>query len=226
MFGKSEIYKKALLNFAGSEVLARVESKDKNFLKRQHESIDATMLASDVASFSVSQTKDLTLEFDDMILTLNEYLEGVFNIIQSNDGIIDYFRGNFVQSYWPASIDSHADKACESAIEIVRFSSELSEKWSGKWPEIITLIGIHTGHVLRGNFGSNNRMNYTLLGPQLNFTQRLQTANKHFKTKILASDSTEALLKDYKAKKLDDITIAGHNETVGVYEAEHWTQCD
>jgi len=70
-----------------------------------------------------------------------------------------------------------------------------------------------------GNMGSKVRMNYTLLGDNVNIGSRLEGTNKVYHTTIIMSESTYGLVKEkVVARELDVIRVKGKNRPVGIYE--------
>ncbi|HPX47966.1 MAG TPA: adenylate/guanylate cyclase domain-containing protein, partial [Treponemataceae bacterium] len=80
-------------------------------------------------------------------------------------------------------------------------------------------IGINTGIMTVGNMGSKGRMNYTLMGDNVNLGARLEGTNKIYGTMIIVSESTYALTKDqFVFRELDTIRVKGKNRPVVIYE--------
>ena len=80
-----------------------------------------------------------------------------------------------------------------------------------------TRIGLNTGPAIGVTVGTENRMNYTLLGDAVNVAARLEQLNKQFGTHILATERTIALAGDTDCEKLGTVDVRGHESGVVVY---------
>jgi len=145
------------------------------------------------------------------------YLGKMFLTIKSNNGKISNVFGNAILAYWDSS--DHPYKACECCLELLKVSEEISNDCKKRNNfEFTTTIGVSTGKVTIGNFGSHERMTFSLFGDQVNFVQRLQSANEHFNTRILVSDKTKELVdKDFEFKHVQEIMITGKSNPVNLY---------
>ena len=90
------------------------------------------------------------------------------------------------------------------------------------WPpekQISIGIGLNSGIMTVGNMGSQGRMNYTLMGDNVNLGARLEGTNKQYGTNVIMSEYTYGLVKDRViARELDNIRVKGKNKPVVIYE--------
>src|ERR1035437_6250397 len=147
-----------------------------------------TILFSDIRGFtSLSET----LEPQDVVGQLNEYLSTMTAIIFAEHGIIDKFVGDGIMVYFGAPVypQEHAWRAIKVAIQMQNGMETLRAKWQSEGkPDIQIGIGVNTGSVIMGNIGSSQYMDFTLIGDAVNLSSRLCTVAAA--GEILISDST------------------------------------
>ena len=125
-------------------------------------------------------------------------------------------------AFWGAPIEmqNHATAACLAALKAQARIAELNREWAAaSRPVFATRIGINTGEVIVGNMGSEQRLNYTVIGDPVNLASRLEGINKSYKTRIIISQNTyERCKDDIEARILDFTTVKGKSEVVTIYE--------
>ncbi|MBL8966094.1 MAG: adenylate/guanylate cyclase domain-containing protein, partial [Spirochaetaceae bacterium] len=135
-------------------------------------------------------------------------------------GTLDKYVGDEVMCFWGAPLpqEDHAVLACKCALRQMQKLRELNEGW----PEAIRInigIGLNSGIMTVGNMGSPIRMNYTLMGDNVNLGARLEGTNKEYGTNIIISEFTYGLVKDhFVVRELDNIRVKGKNKPVLIYE--------
>jgi adenylate cyclase len=193
----------------------------------------ATIFFSDIRDFTTMSEK---MNPDEVLSLLNEYMTEMVNIINQRNGVVDKYVGDAIMALWgvPNSTANDAENAVTAALEMRKALNALNEKRRNRnQPEIRIGIGIHTGEVLAGNMGSNERLEYTVLGDNVNQASRIESANKELSSDILISDTTYALVRDKgfvvgppveikvkgKAKKLTVHQIIGKKDASGNLES-------
>ncbi|WP_421722976.1 adenylate/guanylate cyclase domain-containing protein [Bauldia sp.] len=156
-----------------------------------------TVFFSDLVGFT--ETAD-RLESEDLTQILNHYLTEMSNIALAHGATIDKFVGDAIMIFFgdPVSRGLQADAvACvKMAIAMQNRLAELADSWRalGFTRPLRCRIGITTGFCTVGNFGSENRMDYTIIGGPVNLASRLEGAAEP--GSILVSGETYELIKD------------------------------
>lgn len=174
---------------------------------------DLTILFSDIRGFSTFAESSSPKDIADR---LGSYLGLMAETIDRRHGTVDKFIGDAVMAFWnaPRPVPDHAFEAVLAALEC-------QEALRRKDPEglFYTRIGLHTAEVMVGNFGSPDRLSYTLAGDGVNLASRLEGVNKQYGTKILASAATvERLAGRVECRKLDVISAKGRSRPTAIYE--------
>lgn len=211
---KTEL-KNAFQRYVSADVINEImNDPEHDYMKTEKREL--TVLFSDLRGFTSMSEK---LEPEQVVEILNEHFETMSKIILKNRGTLDKFVGDEIMAIFGAPIytESHALKAIKTALEMHKAQKELSSKMKRKYGiEIEIGIGINTGEMVIGNIGSNERMDYTVIGDSVNVAARLCSAAKA--GQILMTEKTRAEVKKLvKAKELDPITVKGKSQPINVY---------
>ena len=121
----------------------------------------------------------------------------------------------------PADDPDHAANACTAVLAFQRANDRLNAEFEREgWPAYHTRFGLHIGDVVVGNIGSEDRMNYTVLGATVNLAARLEGLNKNYGTSILVSSALKqrAASADFVFRSVDRISPKGFAEAFEIYE--------
>ncbi|UCG34247.1 MAG: CHASE2 domain-containing protein [Phycisphaerales bacterium] len=158
---------------------------------------------------------------------LNPYLEAMSDVLHRHDAMINKFMGDGIFAFFNAPIfacPNHAERACQAALAAFDALEELkAHPPAGAPAEEMRLlsmrVGLATGTVFVGDYGSDTKLDYTAIGDSVNLAARLEPANKVFGTRIALPESTRSLAGDrFTFRRLGLIQVVGKTEGVPVYE--------
>jgi len=180
---------------------------------------DVVILFSDIRGFTSMSEK---MEPDDVALLLREYFTEMVEIIFRHGGTLDKFIGDAIMALWgaPFASEDDADKAMRAAIDMQRKLVELNQHWAqtGK-PSVQIGIGINFGQVFAGNIGSEQRLEYTVLGDAVNTASRL--CSKAGKGEIIISEPLHTRLKfPPQVEAREPLELKGKSQRVANYLAK------
>ncbi len=180
---------------------------------------NVTVLFIDIRGFTTISER---LSAQEVAVILNEYFSALVPIIDKNNGILNKFMGDAILAVFgePIQDENHPVNAVKCADEMLRVVKNLQEKWlnEGK-PRIDAGIGIATGDAFVGNIGSEERLEYTVIGDTVNTASRIENYNKVYKTKFLISEETfERVQKYVDVIKIRDVSVRGKAKKINIYE--------
>ncbi|MEM9043608.1 MAG: adenylate/guanylate cyclase domain-containing protein [Pseudomonadota bacterium] len=178
---------------------------------------DVTIWFSDLAGFtSMSEG----MEPEQLVTDLNDYLTVVSDVITAHRGLIDKYIGDAVVAVFGAPLpdEDHAESALKAALACQKALAAFSRQRGG-WPE--TRIGLHSGSALVGNVGSEQRLNYTVMGDAVNLAARLESLNKRYGSTLLISDDVitraPGMADDFR--RLERVQVVGRSQPTTVYSS-------
>lgn len=200
------------------EVLKRLRQDSQGILL-SGQRCKMTVMFSDLEGFT---TIAESMEVQNLVRLINEYLTPMSNIIMKHEGFIDKFIGDAIMAIWgvPHKNERQAFLACGAALEQQEQLRKLGPIFEEKYE--ITLhcrIGIATGEACAALMGSESRKSYTVIGDTVNLSARLEPASKDYGVGILIAGETYEVVKDeYIARCLDKLIVKGRSTPVTVYE--------
>ncbi|MHB9075076.1 MAG: adenylate/guanylate cyclase domain-containing protein [Desulfobaccales bacterium] len=180
---------------------------------------ELTVFFSDIAGFT---TIAEGMAPEELMLHLSEYFDELTQILSEHKGTVDKYIGDGILAFWGAPVpdENHALHACNAALICQARLKDLNRKWAsaGKSP-FATRIGISSGETVVGNVGSSERINYTVMGDNVNLASRLEGVNKLYGTQIIVSRATyEAVADNFWFRPLDIVAVKGRSEGTTIYE--------
>ena len=213
-----DMIKKAMGKYVSKDVMKKVLS-DLDKLNLGGVRTVVTVLFVDIRNFTQMSEN---LPPQDVTSILNDYFSVVEPIIAKYNGIINKYMADGVLAIFgePIKDENHALNAIKCGIEIQNkvkiFKEQLLRE--GK-PKIDIGIGINSGEVFAGNIGTEERLEYTVIGDNVNLAYRIESYNQLLKTQFLISQYTyEYVMDKVEVVKLSQVEIKGKSKPIDIYE--------
>ena len=175
-----------------------------------------TVVFTDIRGFS--HLTD-TLEPEEIFQLLGQYMCEMIRIVHEYDGTLSKIIGDGLLIVFgdPVSMDDHANRALEMAIEMQKKVLELRSEWLRFGHPVSVGIGINTGYMTVGNIGSETHRDYTVVGNQVNVAGRLETLARA--GEILISQRTAShVTEPINLEERGDIQVRGIHEPVKTWK--------
>jgi len=205
-FGK--VFQNAISIFVGKRFAATLSEEQNISLSGTRQLV--TILFSDIRGFTAfCEEKDPALVVD----LLNEYMGAMVKIIVRYNGNVNKFIGDGILAIFSdedgTTSGDHPLRAVRCGVEMVQFVGKFK-----------TGVGIHSGLAVVGNVGSQDKMEYTVLGDTVNLASRLESLNKEMKTQLILSEATKELLEGGVATTyLGEVPVRGKTAPLVIYTA-------
>lgn len=204
------------------EIMDKTLSRDvaEEFLKgtdRRPERRVVTIVFMDIRGYT-SGTEGM--DPADVVVMLNELMDLLSGAIVRHGGIVNKFLGDGLMAMFgaPKPLEGHALRAVKAGLEM--------QKWMARWNDrriarglhsFFSGIGINTGQAMCGKVGAQDRMEYTLIGEEVNLASRI--CGKAAPRQVLVTKQTWELVKDsIKGRELEPVQVKGLSYPIKVYE--------
>lgn len=184
-----------------------------------------TIFFSDIVGFT--ETTD-TMESEDLSELLNDYLDKMTIIALKHGATIDKYIGDSIMIFfgdpYTKGVQQDALACVNMALEMQDHMEILHQKWKEKGftKPFQIRMGIHTGYCTVGNFGSQERLEYTIIGSSVNLASRIESAANP--NEILISEETKLLVDDtFSCKQQKKILPKGFKRSVALYTVKTQT---
>jgi adenylate cyclase len=182
-----------------------------------------TILFSDIRAFT-ELSEDLPAT--QVVTLLNDYLSTMTEIIFKYEGTIDKFIGDAIMTIFgaPLQLANDEERAIFTALDMLNGLKNVNERHPELRSPLKIGVGIHTGEVIVGNIGSEKRLDYTVIGDNVNMSSRIEGLTKFYQCPILVSEKTmKAFLLSPNAsqiltRELDTVRVKGKTQSIKIFE--------
>ncbi|GAB4167074.1 MAG: hypothetical protein Kow00100_06460 [Geothermobacteraceae bacterium] len=189
---------------------------DQESIELGGEEKSVTILFADIRRFTSLAEK---LEPGAILELLNSFFSSMIEVVAQNGGMVDKLMGDAIMALFgaPVSLGNDPLRAVQCALDMQRTIVDFNEEQKVRGlPPLQMGIGINTGSVIAGNIGSTSRMEYTVIGDNVNIAARLQGLAGA--GEILISEATwHEVSREVEAEALPPMQLKGKQQPVAIY---------
>ncbi|MGE4232605.1 MAG: adenylate/guanylate cyclase domain-containing protein [Bacteriovoracia bacterium] len=181
----------------------------------------ATIFFSDVRGFTGMSE---TMSPEDVVVMLNEYMTRMVSVIRKYSGVVDKYVGDAIMALWGVPLGGPDDvtNCIMACIEMRAELNELNKLRLSRGQSALKIgMGVNTGPVIAGNIGSEEKMEYTVIGDSVNLASRIESLTKEYGTDLLISSNTYNLVKDrFIFEECKVAKVKGKSEGIQVFKVK------
>lgn len=170
--------------FHNKEIVDKLLSGEVNLGGERRE---ATIFFSDIRGFTGMSE---SMEPEAVVEMLNEYMTRMVSVIRAHHGVVDKYVGDAIMAIWGVPIGRPDDtaNAVRACLEMRKELAILNEKRLARGQVALKIgMGLNRGSVIAGNIGSNEKMEYTVIGDAVNLASRMESMTKEYGSDLLVS---------------------------------------
>lgn len=212
---EKEFIRKTLRKFVDKDIADEL-LKNPDKVKVCGERKKVTILFADIRGFTLMSEK---MPPEEVVALLNTHYSSILPAIDVYGGVLDKFIGDALMVTFgtPFNKDDDALRAVKAGLMFRDIRRELNEKLAAQGKEPVHIgIGINTGYVVAGTIGSEERMEYTVLGDVVNVAARIEGLS--LEEEVIITEETYNEIKDLvTVTSKEDVVLKGKSKPVTVY---------
>jgi adenylate cyclase len=213
---QKNVLRRAFSRYVAPEVVERITKRQGDIFAG--EEVEATIMFTDIRQFtSISES----LRPEQVVSLLNRYFTPMTALVRGNKGTLDKFIGDALMAFWnaPVPVPGHPALAVGTALamqaELKAMNPSLQRDFGH---ELRMGVGLHTGRVFVGNMGSEELLNYTIIGDGVNLSSRLEGLCSQYGVGVVVSEDTRNLCAEQFAfQQLDTLRVKGRMKPLSVF---------
>jgi class 3 adenylate cyclase len=214
---KNRLLQSSLRRYVPEKMASQILNNPERYLKLGGEKKDITILFADIRGFTSFSEMN---EAERVVEILNQVFTELTKVVFAHNGYIDKYMGDSLLAVYDIQYtgDNEVFMALKTAVEMQEVFRKISKEWKESDASKLGLgIGINSGEVVIGNIGSEELMDYTVIGDNVNIALLLQEQAQA--GQILVTKSTfQRVWNQVEAQSLPLKTLRGRTGEIEVYE--------
>ena len=213
---QARIALEAFQRFVSPHVLDQLR-RNPDLLNMQGHRREMSILFSDIVGYTALSN---SLGEDEIVELLRRYLGPMLDAILEHDGTVDKVNGDGIMAFFgdPIQLENSSINAVDCAQAMHDKLNALNEEWAARGlPTLQIRVGIASGEVYCGNFGSEKYVEYTVIGPTVNLAARLE-AKATVGTSMVCRRTYKAIREHHHCRLVTQIRLKGFEKPQSAYE--------
>lgn len=213
---RNQLLRQVLNRYVAEDVADVILEDPERHLKLGGELRPVTVLFADIRGFTRFTEQHSAPQ---VIASLNVIFQALSQVVFDHRGTFDKYLGDGLMAFYgaPVAEADDAQRALDSAVEMQRRFHEL-RKEKADFEGLGLGIGLHSGEAVVGNIGSDEVMDYTVVGDVVNVAKRLQEFAQG--SQILLSQRTRELVELAEAQELSGVELPGRSEPITAFQVD------
>jgi adenylate cyclase len=157
---------------------------------------------------------------EELVALLNTYMTAMIDVILRSGGVVDKLMGDGIMAFWgaPGDLPNPARTSIECALDMLGELDRL-RRTDPRFVDVDIGIGIATGDAIVGNFGGQQRFDYSAIGDTVNLASRIEGLTRHFKVHLLVNHQTlEEAADGFIMRNIGAVRVKGKQQAVEIVE--------
>lgn len=214
----------AFSHYVAPELVTQIVNNP-SALALEGEDREVTILFSDLMGFTSAAE---TMPPEQAVSILNRYFTPMTKIIRNQMGTLDKLIGDAIMAFWnaPLEVPDHPARGVAAVLEMREAMFELNKNLQQEFNISLRAgVGLHLGNVRVGNMGSDDLMNYTIIGDNVNLASRLEGLTRHYGVFAITSEAMRKGCGDkFAFVPLDRVLVKGRAEPVDIHTFMDWPE--
>jgi class 3 adenylate cyclase len=213
---KNRLISNMLHRYVNSRVIEQILANPDKYSELGGDRKEVAAFFCDIRGFTALSEK---MNADELIELLNSIYKVLTRIVLRNKGTFDKYMGDCIMAFWGAPTDTEDETlwAIWAALEMQGAFEDLKKDWPPEWKKLGIGIGIDYGEVVVGNIGTEEAMDYTIIGDVVNTAQRVESAALSGQI-LITKRALSRVEGKIEFQALQPVELKGKSAPVEIYE--------